>query len=136
MDPVGNDIVSSPENDAGNMDCDVEECYSCWRWLSRLGGLRNAHGRVKVRSGPVLKRRRKKKSCNDYFLERDKNFEGQLCQQCWDHMEQYYHGGLCGALFTINRPLVDDPKQQSHHELADGTSTSVFEECVARSGQS
>ena len=127
-------MVSSSENDTGNMDCNVEECYSCWRWLSRLARSRNAHGRVKVRSGAVLRRRRK--GCNDYFLECDKNFEDLLCQRCRDHMQQYYHGELCGALFTINRPSVDDPKQQSHHGLAHGTSSSVSEECVARSGQS
>ena len=38
------DIVMFPENHAGDVDCNVEECYPCWRWLSRLGRSRNANG--------------------------------------------------------------------------------------------
>ena len=39
------DIVMSPEYDAGDVDCNVEACYPCWRWLSRLGRSgRNANG--------------------------------------------------------------------------------------------
>ena len=79
---------------------------------------------------------KEKKVLTIIFLQCDKNFEDRLCQQCRDHMQQYYNGELCGALFTINRPSVDDPKQQSHDGLAHATSSSVSEECVARSGQS
>ena len=38
------DIVMSPEYDAVDEDCNVEACYPCWRWLSRLGRSRNAKG--------------------------------------------------------------------------------------------
>ena len=38
------DIVMSPEYDAVHVDCNVEACYPCWRWLSRLGQSRNANG--------------------------------------------------------------------------------------------
>ena len=46
MDPMDDEIVMSPEYDAGDVDCNVEACYPCWRWLSRLGRLRrrNANG--------------------------------------------------------------------------------------------
>ena len=43
------DIVISRENDADNVDCNVEECYHCWRWPSRLGQSRNANGRADVK---------------------------------------------------------------------------------------
>ena len=35
----------SPEYDAGDVDCNVEACYPCWRWLFRLGrSRRNTNG--------------------------------------------------------------------------------------------
>ena len=44
------DIITSPENDASDVDCSVEECYPCCQWLSRLGQSRNSnrHADVKV----------------------------------------------------------------------------------------
>ena len=42
------DIVMSPENDGGDVDCNVEGCYPCSSLLSRLGQSRNAHGRAEV----------------------------------------------------------------------------------------
>ena len=38
------DNVTSPEYDAGDVDCKVEACYPCWRWLSRLGRSRSLNG--------------------------------------------------------------------------------------------
>ena len=40
------DIVMSRENDAGDVDCNVEVCYQCLRWLSRLWQSRSVNGRA------------------------------------------------------------------------------------------
>ena len=45
MDPMDADIVMSPEYDSGDVDWNMEACYPCWRWLSRLGrSRRNVNG--------------------------------------------------------------------------------------------
>ena len=75
------DIVMSPENDAGDVDCNAVLNSRFWQWLSRLCGSgninqesvfddqtsprskrRNVDGRVYLRRDPVLKKR--KKSCH------------------------------------------------------------------------
>ena len=43
------DIVMSPEYDADDVDCNVEACYPCWRWLSRLGRSRRNGGLADVK---------------------------------------------------------------------------------------
>ena len=54
MDPMDADIVMSPEYDAVDVDCNVEACYPCWPWLSRLGrSRRNANGGRADVEGPL-----------------------------------------------------------------------------------
>ena len=95
------DIVMSPEYDGGDLDCNVEACYPCWRWLSRLGRSRNAKGgltNVEVRPRP------KRKEVT-FALDWDERYEATLCPRCRDRMQKHYHGelcGWCGAIFTIN----------------------------------
>ena len=52
MDPTVDDIVMSLEYDAGDVDCNVEACYPCWQWLSRLGRSRRNGGRADVKVRP------------------------------------------------------------------------------------
>ena len=96
------DIVVSPEYDAGDVDCNVEACYPCWRWLSRLGrSRRNANG------GIAEVEVRPKRKAVTFALDWDERYEAALCPRCRDHMQKHYHGelcGRCGAIFTINRP--------------------------------
>ena len=130
------DIVMSPENDAGDVDCNVEGCYPCWRWLSRLGLSRNTNGRADANMTCWVRRDLKptKRKAVTFALEWNDKYEACLCEWCRDHVQQYYHDelcGTCGALFTINRPWVDAP----NIGLAHGTSSAVLEECVTRSGQ-
>ena len=95
------DIVMSPEYDAGDVDCNVEACYPCWRWLSRLRRLRrrNANGgRADVEVRP-------KRKAVTFALDWDEQYEAVLCSRCRDHMQKHYYGELCGrsgAIFTIN----------------------------------
>ena len=126
--------VMSPEYDVDDVDCNVEACSPCWQWLSLLGrSRRKVDGRVHVRRDPVLKKRKKAVT---FTLDWDPKYDSLLCHQCRTHMQCYYHGelcGSCGALFTINRPWVDTPQQQSHHDLAHETSSPVLEKCLTRS---
>ena len=133
VDPMDADTVMSPENDAGDADCNAEACSPCWQWLSRLGrSRRNVDGRVHVRRDPVLKKRKKAVT---FTLEWDPDYDSLLCHQCRTHMQCYYHGelcGRCGALFTINRPC-SLPELKIQHGVAHGTSSSVLEKCLTRS---
>ena len=133
MDPMDANTVMSPENDAGDVDCNVEACSPCWQWLFRLGrSRRNVDGRVRVRRDPVLKKSKKPVT---FVLEWDPHYDSLLCHQCRTHMQCYYHGelcGACGALFTINRP-GSLPELKSHHDVAHGTSSPVLEKCLTRS---
>ena len=131
MDPMDADIVMSPEYDAGDVDCNVEACYPCWRWLSRLGRLRrrNANGgRADVEVRP-------KRKAVTFALDWDEQYEAALCPRCRDHMQKHHHGELCvrcGAIFTINRPW-SLPELKIHHGVAHGTSSAVFEKRLTRS---
>ena len=50
------DIAMSPEYHPGDVDCNVEACYLCWRWLSRLGRSKHTHGgRADVEGRPKRK---------------------------------------------------------------------------------
>ena len=82
------DIVMSPENNAGDVDCNVTECYPCWRWLSRLGQSRNANWLADV------KVTRKKRKSVTFALDWDEKYEAVLCERCRDHMQKHYHGEL------------------------------------------
>ena len=125
------DIVMSPECDAVDVDCNVEACYPCWRWLSRLGRLRrrNANGgRADVEVRP-------KRKAVTFALDWDERYEAALCPRCRDHMQKHYHGelcGRCGAIFTINRPW-SLPELKIHHGVAHGTSSPVLEKRLTRS---
>ena len=122
-------IVMSPKNDAGDVDCNVEECYPCWRWLSRFERSRNASGRADVNVRP-------KRKTVTFALDWDNQYEAWLCDQCRDHMQKHFHGELCGAcgsLFSINRPW-SMPTLQAHHGLPHGTSSAVLEKRITRSG--
>ena len=115
MDPMDADIVMSRESDAGDVDCNVEEYYPCWRWLSRLGRSRNANGRL----ADVNVTRKKRKTVT-FALDWDEKYEAVLCQRCRDHMKKHYHGelcGRCGAIFTINRRW-SLPELNTHHGVA------------------
>ena len=95
------DIVMFPEYDAGDVDCNVEACYPCWRWLSRLGrSRRNANGGL----ADVNVTSPKKRKAVTFCLEWNEQIEAALCPRCRDHMQKHYHGELCrrcGAQFTI-----------------------------------
>lgn len=73
VDPMDTDIVMSPENDAGDVDCSVKACYPCWRWLSRLGQSRTANGRADV------KVTRKKRKSVTFALDWDTQYESYRC---------------------------------------------------------
>ena len=124
------DIVVSPENDGGDVDSNVEACYPCWRWLSRLGRSRNANGG----HADVNVTRKKRKSVT-FALDWDEKYEAVLCERCRDHVQKHYHGGLCGrcgATFTINRSW-SLPELKTHHAVTHGTSNPVFEKRLTRS---
>ena len=131
VDPMDADIVMSPEYDGGDVDCNVEACYPCWRWLSCLGRSRNANGgltNVEVRPRP-------KRKAVTFALDWDERYEATLCPRCRDRMQKHYHGelcGRCGAIFTINRPW-SLPELKIHHGVAHGTSSAVFEKRLTRS---
>ena len=112
--PMDADIVMSPEYDARDVDCNVEACHPCWRWLSRLGRSRNANGGL----ADVKVTYPKKRKAVTFALDWDEQYEAVLCERCRDHMQKHYHGelcGRCGAIFTINRPL-SWPELKIHHE--------------------
>ena len=124
------DIVVSPEYVAGDVDCNMEACYPCWQWLSRLGpSRRNANGgRADVEVRP-------KRKAVTFALDWDERYEAALCPWCRDHMQKHYHGELCGrggAIFTINRPW-SLPELKIHHGVAHGTSSPVLEKRLTRS---
>ena len=72
------DIVMSRENDAGDMDCNMEGCYPCWRWLSHFGRQGSANEHANVNS------RRQRKAVTS-ALEWDKKYEAFLCERCQEH---------------------------------------------------
>ena len=114
----------SRENDAGDVDCNVEECYHCWRWLSRLGQSRNANGRAHVN---VTRKKRKSVTLS---LDWDNQYESYLWERCRDHMQKHFHVercGACGSLFSINRPWSMPTLQPAYHGLAHGMSSAVLE---------
>ena len=124
------DIVVSPEYVAGDVDCNMEACYPCWQWLSRLGpSRRNANGgRADVEVRP-------KRKAITFALDWDERYEAALCPWCRDHMQKHYHGelcGRCGAIFTINRPW-SLPELKIHHGVAHGKSSPVLEKRLTRS---
>ena len=129
MDP---DIAMSPEYDAFDVDCNVEVCYPCWRWLSRLGRSRRS---AKGGLADVNVTSPKKRKAVTFLLDCDERYETALCPRCRDHMQKHYHGELCdrcGAIFTINRPW-SLPELKIHHGVAHGTSSPVLEKRVTRS---
>ena len=68
------DIVMSPKYDAGDVDCNVEACYPCWPWLSRLGRLRRRNaigGRADVEVRP-------KRKAVTFALDWDEQYEAAL----------------------------------------------------------
>ena len=125
------DIVMSPEYDGGDVDCNVEECSPCWRWLSRFGRSRNANGgltNVEVRNRP-------KRKAVTFALDWDERYEAALCPRCRDHMQKHYQGelrGRCGTIITINRPWAF-PELKIHHGVAHGTSSAVLDKRLTRS---
>ena len=76
------DIVMSPECDAVDVDCNVEACYPCWRWLSRLGRSRNANGGL----ADVKVTYPKKRKAVTFAFYWDEQYEVVLCERCRDHM--------------------------------------------------
>jgi len=101
VDPMDADIVMSLEYHAGDVDCNVEACYQCWRWLSRLGWSRNANGGL----ADVNVTYPKKRKAVTFALDWNEQVEAVLCARCRDHMQKHYHGELCGrfgAIFTID----------------------------------
>ena len=106
--------------------CNVEACYPCWRWLSRLGrSRRNANGG----RADVNVTTSKKRKAVTFALDWAERYEAALCPRCRDHMQKHYHGELCGrsgAIFTINRPW-SLPELKIQHGVAHGTSSAVLE---------
>ena len=95
MDPMDADIVMSRENDAGDMDCNMEGCYPCWRWLSHFGRQGSANEHANVNS------RRQRKAVTS-ALEWDKKYEAFLCERCQEHMKSTIMGTcvvLAGRFF-------------------------------------
>ena len=133
VDPMDADIVMSRENDAGDVDCNVEGFCPCWRWLSRLGKSRNANGRAAINAQRDSAPTRKKRKAVTFSMDWDNQYESYLCEWCRDHIQKHFHCelcGVCGSRFSINRPWSMPTLQQAHHGLAHGTSSVVFEKRV------
>ena len=132
VDPTDAAIAMSPEYDAGDVDCNVEACYPCWQWLSRLGrSRRNANGGL----ADVNVTSPKKREAVTFCLEWNEQIEAALCPRCRDHMQNHYHGELCrrcGAQFTINRP-GSWWTLNFQHGVAHGASSPVLEKRLTRS---
>jgi len=121
MDPMDADIIMSPEYDVGNVDCNVEACYPCWRWLSHPWRSRRNGRRADVNAPSPGKRKGVM-----FALDWHEKYEEVLCPWCREHMQTHYHGELCGAIFTINRPW-SLPELKIQHGVAHGTSSAVLE---------
>ena len=79
-------IVMSPENDAVDVDCNVEACYPCRQWLSRLGCLRrNANGEC----ADVEVTTPKKRKAVTFALDWDEQYDAVLCSRCRDRMQKH-----------------------------------------------
>ena len=131
---MGDDIVMSLENDAGDVASSAALGYRCWQWLSRLciSGNSNPESVFDARTN---RRRRPKRKAVTFALDWDEQYEAALCARCRDHMQTHYHGelcGRCGAIFTINRPW-SLPELKIHHGVAHGTSSPVLKKCLTRS---
>ena len=130
MDPMDADTAMSPENVVDDVVCNAALSYRCWQWLSRLCGSGNTNpGSVYV------DRTRPSRKAITLSLEWTEEMEAALCQRCRRHMQQHYHGelcGRCGAQFTINR-VGSWPEVKSQHGVAHGTSSPVLEKCLTRS---
>ena len=86
MDPMDAGIVMSPENDAVDVDCNVEACYPCRQWLSRLGCLRrNANGEC----ADVEVTTPKKRKAVTFALDWDEQYDAVLCSRCRDRMQKH-----------------------------------------------